>query len=173
MPSPYPRLGDRAGEQGAGTFADDLGEVVHALRGEGAADEYAQASVVRWVLVEHHAADERQVGRVRVADLGGAQVRGVRGGVLQDPDHVLVPGDRPEAGARLPAEHLRFLLPCHGVVVAQEAVVGVGDALPVLPGVEDVRYGTFGGGGVAHASASARRKSSTTRIRSSGASSIA
>ncbi|NEC06475.1 hypothetical protein G3I26_14545 [Streptomyces sp. SID7909] len=53
----------------------------------------------------------------------------------------------------------------------------MGDTENVLPGVEHVRYGPRPDG-IAHAvappsAASARRKSSTTRIGSSGASSIA
>ncbi len=173
-----PRPGDRAGEEGAGPFPYDRFEVVHAPRGEGAADERTQAPVVRWVLVEHHPADERQVCGVRVADLGGTQARGVRGGVLQHADGVLVPGDRPEARARRPAQYLRLLLPRDGVMVAQMAVAVVGDALRVLPRIEDVRD-RYRRDGPAHAlpppppSVSARKKSSTARITSSGASSIA
>ncbi|MDQ0993682.1 hypothetical protein QFZ74_004910 [Streptomyces sp. V3I7] len=128
----------RGGQQRAGTPAREPREPVHPPRREGPAHEPSQPSVLRRILIEHHAPDEGQVGRIGVPDLGGAEARGVRRRVLQHPHHVRVPGHRPEAGTGRPAQHLRLLLPGHRTPVSQHPVVVVRHPGRVPARIEDV-----------------------------------
>lgn len=126
-------------EERAGACLSDPREAVHATGGEGPAHQPPQAAVARRILIQHHATNERQVVRVGVPDLGGADVRGVRRRVLEYAHDVGVPGHRPEPGSGRPAQHLGLVLPGNGVVVTQDAIGVVGHAGGVLPGVEDIR----------------------------------
>jgi hypothetical protein len=129
--------GHRAEQRGRPT-PYDVGEPLQPPAGERARDDPPQPQLLRRVHVEDHAAQERQVGGVGVADLGGAERRGevLRG--AQDVLDVLVPRDRPESGPRGPDPDRGLLLPAHRVGVAQQAQRVVRNAPAEYAWIEDV-----------------------------------
>jgi hypothetical protein len=109
-------LRDLVDEQ-PGPRRDAGGEPFDAPGGEHAGDDPPEPAVIRRIEVEHHPPDERQVGGVGVADLGGAEPGTELGGRPQDAHDVRVAGHRPEPGPGRPVADLVLLLPVHGVVV--------------------------------------------------------
>ncbi|WP_185758593.1 hypothetical protein [Actinomadura hallensis] len=108
------------GDEGAGPGVDRVFQGADGAGGERGGDDAAEAGVAGRVLVEHHRADEGEVlGRVGVADLGGAEVGGEQVRGAQDLLHVGVPEDRPVSGAGGPGADGRFRDPRDGGFGAQ------------------------------------------------------
>jgi hypothetical protein len=146
------QVGDHVRRQLAGDVRDEVAraarrdrvddaarEAAHAVveardhaRGEALVHEGAELRVLRRVHVEHHEPQGGQgIGR-RVRDHRAARPRRERLHVARDGDDVVVPRDRPEAGAG------GFEMPVDGIVLAEPAQLRVRRAAGVRPEVDEV-----------------------------------
>lgn len=89
-------------------------------------------------MFENHQADEREVVRLGIADLGRAERGRERLGTAQHVFHVGMPGDRPESGSGRPVVHLVLGLPGHRCLVTQQPERLVWHATGKHTEIEDV-----------------------------------